>query len=693
MNSVFVTGTDTGIGKTLVAACLVRAWGMDYWKPVQTGLAEEAGDAATVRRLTGIAADRVHPSAYEFQAPLSPEAAAALEGRNVELAAFRLPASERGIVIEGAGGLLVPLDGRHLMIDLMAQLGCPVILVARSGLGTINHTLLSVEALRGRGLDMLGVVLVGDLNKSNKDAIEAHGGVPVIAELPWVETIDEAAMESLARLIPPHPALSPNRGRGLEREDGGDQTDSSLAPARGRGLRRVGQAKLSLTRSWVRGNSAELIALDRKHLWHPFTQAATAPDPIAIESASGSWLTATDGKRYLDLISSWWVTLHGHAHPAIAAAIADQAHQLEQIIFAGFTHEPAVRLATRLANALPAELDRVFFSDDGSTAVEVALKLAYQYWRNRGEPQRHRFLAFDGGYHGDTFGAMAAGYSSGFYEPFGDLLVEVEHLPYPATWDGDPNVAEKEAAALSRLDNWLERFGAETAALIVEPLVQGASGMRMCRPEFLHSLRKRLTAAGVLLIFDEVMTGFGRTGGSFACIKSGVTPDLVCLSKGLTGGFLPLSATVCGPAIYEAFLDPGFAKAFAHGHSFTANPLGCAAALASFDLFETPETASRLAMIETVHRRRLALLRDRPEFVEARCTGTIAAVNLNGDAHDYAGPASQKLQRFFLDRGLLLRPLGPVIYILPPYCTSEAELDSAYDAIEDAAEVFVRESR
>jgi adenosylmethionine-8-amino-7-oxononanoate aminotransferase len=647
--NVFVTGTDTGIGKTLVAACLVRAWGMDYWKPVQTGLAEEAGDAATVRRLTGIAAERVHPSTYEFQAPLSPEAAAALEGRQVEIDAFSLPESERGIVIEGAGGLLVPLDGQHLMIDLIARLGCPVILVARSGLGTINHTLLSIAAMRDRGLDVLGVVLVGASNAGNRQAIEAHGGLAVIAELAWVETVDEAAMASFIPLIPPHSALSPNRGRRLEGK-----------------------------------NSVELIALDRQHLWHPFTQAATAPDPIPIRNAEGAWLTATDGKRYLDLISSWWVTLHGHAHPAIAAAIADQAHQLEQVIFAGFTHEPAVRLATRLAQALPAGLDRVFFSDDGSTAVEVALKLAYQYWRNRGEKQRNRFLAFDGGYHGDTFGAMAAGYSSGFYEPFGDLLVKVEHLPYPATWDGDPDVASKESAALARLDAWLEKHGSETAALIIEPLVQGASGMRMCRPEFLRALRDRLSAAGVLLIFDEVMTGFGRTGASFACVKSGITPDLICLSKGLTGGFLPLSATVCGPAIYEAFLDPGFAKAFAHGHSFTANPLGCAAALASFDLFETPETAERLAMIESVHRRRLARLRERPEFTEARCTGTIAAVNLSGDAHDYAGADSRELQRFFLDRGMLLRPLGPVIYILPPYCTSEAELDSAYDAIEDA---------
>ena len=429
----------------------------------------------------------------------------------------------------------------------------------------------------------------------------------------------------------------------------------------------------------------ELLALDRRHIWHPFTQAQTAPPPLPVKSARGAVLTLADGREILDLISSWWVTLHGHAEPSIARAIAEQAATLEQVIFADFTHEPAVRLAARLSGLLPEGLSRVFFSDDGSTAVEVALKIALQFWRNRGQPGRNRILAFEGGYHGDTFGAMAAGQGSGFYEPFRDLLFPVALLPYPATWIGDEAVDAKEAASLAALDCWLERHGSETAALIVEPLIQGAGGMRMCRPEFLAALAGRLQAAGVLLIFDEVMTGFGRTGTLFACQRAGVTPDLICLSKGLTGGFLPLSATVCREELYEAFQDAGFDRAFAHGHSFTANPLGCAAALASMALLQSPECAARRAATEARHQGWLAGLEGHPRLVHRRGFGTIAAVDLAGDETGYGSAAAARLKGRFLERGLLIRPLGPVIYLLPPYCIEDTQLERGYRAIEEAA--------
>lgn len=432
----------------------------------------------------------------------------------------------------------------------------------------------------------------------------------------------------------------------------------------------------------------QLTALDHRHVWHPFTQAATEPAPIVIRSATGARLLAENGREFLDLISSWWVTLHGHAHPAIVEAIARQAEQLEQVIFAGFTHEPAVRLASRLAALLPSPLERVFFSDDGSTSVEVALKLAWQYWRNKGEDRCCHFLAFEGGYHGDTFGAMAAGYGSGFYEPFRDLLFDVKLLPFPATWEGDPDVSEKEASALAALESWLDRHVKTTAALIVEPLVQGASGMRMCRPRFLQALAQRLKAEGILLIFDEVMTGFGRTGAIFASLKAAVVPDITCLAKGLTGGFLPLAATVCGQEIYEAFLDGGFDKAFAHGHSYTANPLGCAAALASLDLLEAEETRARIAAIESVHHRRLARLFERSGLIRPRVTGTISAVTFEGHNQAYDVAIGPRLKAFFLERGLLLRPLGPTVYLLPPYCITESELERGYDAIEEAAKLF-----
>ncbi|MFO1057838.1 MAG: adenosylmethionine--8-amino-7-oxononanoate transaminase [Dongiaceae bacterium] len=432
-----------------------------------------------------------------------------------------------------------------------------------------------------------------------------------------------------------------------------------------------------------------LLALDRRHVWHPFTQAGTAAPPIPVASARGCKLTATDGREYLDLISSWWVTLHGHAEPTIAAAIARQAATLEQVIFAGFTHAPAVEVARRLAGILPPGLERVFYSDDGSTAVEVALKLAWQYWRNRGE-ERGRFLCFEGGYHGDTVGAMSVGASSGFYAPFRALLFPVDTLPYPATWDGDPEVEAKEAASLAALDGWLKRHAADAAAMILEPLVQGAAGMRMCRPSFLAALAARLAAAGVLLIADEVMTGFGRTGALFASARAGIAPDIVCLSKGLTGGFLPLAATVCREPIYEAFLGADFGRAFAHGHSFTANPLGCAAALASLDLLQAPAMAGRLAAIEAQHVSRMAGLAAVPGLTRPRVCGTIAAIDFAG-AEGYTAALGPRLARFFLARGLLLRPLGPVVYILPPYCIGEDELDRAYDAVEEAAANIARE--
>lgn len=428
----------------------------------------------------------------------------------------------------------------------------------------------------------------------------------------------------------------------------------------------------------------ELLALDRRHVWHPFTQAKTAPDSVLIRSGKGAVVYGADGKEYLDLISSWWVNLHGHAHPYIADAIAEQAHKLEQVIFAGLTHEPAVRLAQRLTSLLPDDLNRVFYSDDGSTAVEVALKIALQYWRNLGRPERRRYLAFEGGYHGDTVGAMSVGVSSGFYAPFEDLLFEVDVLPFPETWEGDAAVAEKEDRCLSALEAYLDRRGDETAAAIIEPLVQGVGGMRMCRAEFLQALVQKLRAAGVLVIFDEVMTGFGRTGDLFACLKAGVTPDLICLSKGLTAGFLPLAATVCRDPIYEAFLDTGFDKAFAHGHSFTANPLGCAAGLASLDLLMKEETRARIAAIEARHRKHMARLAHHPKVTRPRVMGTIAALNVEVEDSGYAAAIGPRFKAFFLENGLLLRPLGEVIYFLPPYCISDSQLDRSYDTLERA---------
>ena len=417
---------------------------------------------------------------------------------------------------------------------------------------------------------------------------------------------------------------------------------------------------------------------DRQHIWHPFTQEKTAPLPVAIQRAAGSWLYDEAGQGFLDLISSWWVNLHGHAHPAIAKAIYEQACQLEHVIFAGFTHAPAVTLCERLAQQLPVSLSRFFFTDNGSTAVESALKMAYQYWWNQGSPEKTLFLSFEGGYHGDTIGAMSVGAACGFHDPFSRLFFPVETIPFPATWQNDELVEEKERQAMAVLEQRLHTCGDKIAAIILEPLVQGASGMRMCRPDFVRRVVERVQACGILVIFDEVMTGFGRTGSLFALEQTGVVPDFLCLSKGLTGGFLPLALTVTSEKIYQAFLGEHFTKAFAHGHSYTANPLGCAAGLASLDLLLQPETCNALQKIQQAQAVGLKQLAETGAIVQqVRQQGTIAAFEISPSSPCNA----QQLKNALLAQGIFLRPLGDTVYLLPPYSTTVEELEDAWKKI------------
>jgi adenosylmethionine---8-amino-7-oxononanoate aminotransferase len=416
-------------------------------------------------------------------------------------------------------------------------------------------------------------------------------------------------------------------------------------------------------------------------IWHPFTQAKTAPAPLKVKSAAGVWLTLENGHQVLDAISSWWVNTHGHAHPAIAEAIYTQAKTLEQVIFAGFTHDPAEQLARKLRQKLPDRLEHVFFSDNGSTAVEVALKMAYQFWVNQGQ-KRSTFLAFEGAYHGDTFGAMAVGERSIFTQAFQDLLMTVEFLPFPATHWGDETVEEKEAQALAMLQHKLAQNPQQYAGLILEPLVQGAGGMRMCRPSFVQQVVHCCQSADTIVIFDEIMTGFGRTGDWFACLKAQVEPDIICLSKGLTGGFLPLSVTLCSDRIYQAFYSDDPQKTLYHGHSFTANPLGCAAALASWDLMY--EAEPRFRALEALHLSHLQTFQNHPLVENYRVTGTIAALDLKSDRPgDYFTPISALLRERSIAKGVLLRPLGNVLYLLPPYCITDAELDWVYGIIHE----------
>ena len=414
--------------------------------------------------------------------------------------------------------------------------------------------------------------------------------------------------------------------------------------------------------------SPEWAALDAAHVWHPYTQHGVAGDAIPVVRGAGAYLELADGSRLLDAISSWWTNLHGHAHPAVAAAVAEQARTLEQVIFAGFTHEPAARLAAELVSILPAGLERVFYSDDGSTAVEVAVKMALQFWRHRGE-RRPLIAALENAYHGDTFGAMSASARGVFTEAFADHLFEVARLPDPT--EGDT------VAALDRL---LEARGKEVAAVIVEPLLLAAGGMRMWPERTLRAIRQRTADAGVLLIADEVATGFGRTGPLFACGCAAVRPDILCLSKGITGGFLPLGVTAVREEIFEAFRSEDRRRTFFHGHSYTANPLACAAARASLRLLDD-DCASRRAAIETAHRDALDRLSSHPRVRDPRVLGTVAAFDLEAGA-GYLSPVGRELEGFARREGVLLRPLGNVVYLMPPYCTTAGEVDIVYGVIE-----------
>ncbi len=416
------------------------------------------------------------------------------------------------------------------------------------------------------------------------------------------------------------------------------------------------------------------------NIWPPFTQITSSKPPEKIARAKGALLIRNDGSYIIDAISSWWVTLHGHANPYIAKAIYKQSSQLEQIIFADFIHPQAERLAERLKKVTG--LQKLFFSDNGSTSVEVALKLAFQWWYNIGE-RRHQIIAFDGAYHGDTFGAMAVGERNLFSEPFDKLLFPVKRAPWPSTWWGDETIENRENKAIKKLELLLEE---PTAAVILEPLIQGAGGMRMVRPNFLERVQLLVKQSGALLIADEVMVGFGRSGALFASQRANLSPDLMALSKGLTAGFLPMGITMASQKIFDAFVSVNPKQTFWHGHSFTANPLGCAAANASLDLLEKEPNA--YLKFELRHKPHLKKLAKHPKVTKARLTGTIAAFNIKTDSGEgYLNVAGKSIKEFALKHNVFIRPLGNVIYLLPPLCISDKELEHCYSVLEAALEL------
>jgi adenosylmethionine-8-amino-7-oxononanoate transaminase/dethiobiotin synthase len=632
MPDLVVLGTDTDAGKTTFALLWMTALAdqFAYWKPVETG----DSDTELVRRL--VPAAIVLPPAARFAEPVAPPLAARRAGRVVPPAAEivrQRPRHDRPILVETFGGPLSPLNETELQIEFIRRLGAPAVLVTSSAVGAIGRTLTALRVLSSELVNVRAVVLIGPSDPYAEGQIRKHGAVAVFGLEPPAEWDTAGLAEAVSRQ---RPILE--RLRDLTSEEHGDRS----------------------------ANAAALIARDRQSVWHPYTALRDSDPPLPVTGALDEFLTLADGHRLVDGISSWWTILQGHRHPRLMGALRGASEHIDHVLFAGATHPYAVEVAEGILRTVPWSGGRAFFSDNGSTAVEVALKMAYQAWCHRSEPQRTLFVGFDGGYHGDTFGAMAIGRDPVFFGRFEPLLFRAERVPLSA----------------EHLDELLTRRGSEVAAVVVEPLVQGASGMRMHSPEVLRDLYNVTRRHGVLFIADEVMT-CGRTGTFWAHTQAGIAPDLICAAKTLAGGVLPLAVTLASPDIVAAFDVEDRAKTFFHGHSFTAHPLACAVAAENLRLLAEGSWRNGSERIERFWRSVAESLSGLPGVHSVRVRGAILALDVGRD-QGYLADAGRRMRAVCAEQGVLLRPLGNVLYTLPPLCTSDESLDRIATAMRAA---------
>ena len=622
-----VLGTDTDAGKTTFSLlwCTVFADRYEYWKPLETG----DSDSEAVRRLVPNAV--VHPAVMSFDEPVAPPLAARKVGRSIpsaiELAAAR-PTTRHagnGLLIETFGGPFSPLNDSELQVAFVRTLGLPSVLVGSSAVGAVGRTLAMLIALEAAGVKPVVVVLIGPRDEYAEAEIARHRPETRVVALTPPQTWDAEGIDA---------AASANRP----------------------GLKAVNAALYECRESDPSNDSQQLIAADARTVWHPYTSLRPATPPLPVVAAEAEFLHLADGRRLIDAVSSWWTILHGHRHPPLMDALRSAAGRIDHVLFAGVTHPDAVRFAERILRTAPWDNGRVFFSDNGSTAVEVALKMAYQVWCHRGEPQRKVFVGFDNAYHGDTFGAMSVGRDRLFFGTFEPLLFDAARLPL------DPN----------RLDGFLTDRANEVAAVIVEPLIQGAGGMRMHSPDTLRDLWEVAKHHHVLFIADEVMTG-NRTGKRWAYQHAGIAPDLICASKTLTGGILPLAVTLAGPDIVAAFDTVDREKSFFHGHSFTAHPMACAVAAVHEELVARPGVLDRGPEIGRKLMDQLGDLRSHPRVSDIRSAGSIVAMDVTASG-GYLASEAERWKAIALDHGVFLRPLGNVAYAMPPLGTSDESL-------------------
>ena len=641
MRTFFLTGTDTGVGKTHVALAmglLLKKAGHDVgvFKPVQSGV----GDAEFLKKGLGLAEDLREINPYFSAEPLAPHMAFKRAGVKVLpsgiISAFdRMARRHEIMLVEGAGGLLVPIVGEYMMADLARELDAQLIIVARLGLGTINHTLLTLREAQRRGIRIAGVIFCdttgkkyGVPEKSNPQAIKELGGVPVLGTVPFFKKTDPA---SVVRAC--HGKI--------------DMKSLLLQPSR---------------------DTQRLLALDKKYVWHPFTQmrdwnADVPGKPLVIDRAEGSYLIDTQGRRYLDGVSSLWVNVHGHRKAALDEALKRQADKIAHSTMLGLSNTPAIELAAKLVEIAPKGLAKVFYSDNGSTAVEIALKMSYQYWQNVGRMKKTSIVHLENSYHGDTLGSVSVGGIDLFHKVYRKLIFKTIKI------EASPDAFE----AL------LKKHHQTIASIVLEPIVQGAAGMIMWPKGVLKRFEQLCRRYDVLLIVDEVATGFGRTGKMFACEHEGVRPDFLCIAKGITGGYLPLAATLATQRIFDGFLFPyKDMKTFFHGHTYTGNPLACAVALANIEIFKKERVLERLQPKIVFFRKRLLRLQEISCVGDIRQRGFMVGIELTRDQ------MSVRVCEQARQHGVILRPLGNVIVLMPPLSMSIPELEVLVTAVECA---------